>query len=37
MSMCLCSVCGQPFDPKVNDLAIFEPEMICGSCVEDDE
>ena len=34
MSMEHCVVCQNPFDPKANDIAMFEPAMICGNCVQ---
>ena len=36
MSLCLCSTCDLIFDPEVHDLARFEPEFVCGACVQDE-
>ena len=33
MSMELCVVCDNPFDVD-EDLAMFEPGIICGNCVQ---
>ena len=34
MSMEHCVVCSNAFDPKADDIAMFEPAMICGNCVQ---
>lgn len=34
MSIELCVVCDNQFDPKADDIAIFEPASICGNCVQ---
>lgn len=34
MSIEQCVVCCNSFDPKANDIAMFEPAMICGNCVQ---
>ena len=34
MSMEHCVVCSNAFDPETNDIAMFEPAMICGNCVQ---
>jgi len=34
MSMEHCVVCSNAFDPEADDIAMFEPAMICGNCVQ---